>query len=562
MTEDDGAGPSTEGWPWWRTGVLYQIYPRSFADSDGDGIGDLGGIIDHLDHLQWLGVDGIWLSPVTVSPNADWGYDVSDYRAIQPDLGTSEDLDRLIAEARSRGIRVLMDLVPNHTSDRHPWFLESRSATDAPRRSWYVWADPKADGSAPNNWVSSFGGPAWTLDPRTGQYYLHNHLDEQPDLNWWDDEVRREFDDILTYWLDRGVAGFRIDVCNIIIKDALLRDNPPATDSDPPDVRLFGQRPVYNGNRPEVHDVIRRWRQLADRLPRLRAGGRDAGRAGGVPGRLLRQRGRRAAPGLQLPLHQCAAGRGGHAGRRRGHRGGPAVGGLAGMDRLQPRHVPFRHAGGPAATRTGPGWPCSCCCASGARPSCTRGTRSDWATSWWPRRTCATPWASGTGRTTPAGTACGPRCPGGTPPVAGSPSPASVHGCRSGTWVPPTSRTNGTTPTSMLHLARDLIALRRDSRLAARRCLPDSGDGPGHLGVEPGRGRRRGGQHDRRHRCRGRRHRSGADRHGPRPGRRVGGRRCPPGRGGRPSWSSGPTLVGPSSGVGARVAPKVGPVRR
>ena len=267
MTEDDGAGPSTEGWPWWRTGVLYQIYPRSFADSDGDGTGDLGGIIDHLDHLQWLGVDGIWLSPVTVSPNADWGYDVSDYRAIQPDLGTSEDLDRLIAEARSRGIRVLMDLVPNHTSDRHPWFLESRSATDAPRRSWYVWSEPKADGSAPNNWVSSFGGPAWTLDPRTGQYYLHNHLDEQPDLNWWDDEVRREFDDILTYWLDRGVAGFRIDVCNIIIKDALLRDNPPATDSDPPDVRLFGQRPVYNGNRPEVHDVIRRWRQLADRYP-------------------------------------------------------------------------------------------------------------------------------------------------------------------------------------------------------------------------------------------------------------------------------------------------------
>ncbi len=202
-----------------------------------------------------------------MSPNADWGYDVSDYRAIQPDLGTSEDLDRLIAEARSRGIRVLMDLVPNHTSDRHPWFVESRSATDAPRRSWYVWSEPQADGSAPNNWVSSFGGSAWTLDPRTGQYYLHNHLDEQPDLNWWDDEVRREFDDILTYWLDRGVAGFRIDVCNIIIKDALLRDNPPATDSDPPDVQLFGQRPVYNGNRPEVHDVIRRWRQLADRYP-------------------------------------------------------------------------------------------------------------------------------------------------------------------------------------------------------------------------------------------------------------------------------------------------------
>jgi alpha-glucosidase len=247
--------------------VLYQIYPRSFADSNGDGAGDIRGIIDHLDHLEWLGVDGIWLSPVTCSPNADWGYDVSDFRAIQPDLGTSEDLDRLIAEARGRGIRVLMDLVPNHTSDQHPWFIESRSSRDARRRPWYVWADPKPDGSVPNNWVSGFGGPAWTLDDATGQYYLHNHLDEQPDLNWWCDEVRDEFDDIITYWLDRGVAGFRIDVCNIIVKDALLRDNPPATDDDPPDVQLFGQRPVYNGNRPEVHDVLRRWRSLVDGYP-------------------------------------------------------------------------------------------------------------------------------------------------------------------------------------------------------------------------------------------------------------------------------------------------------
>lgn len=247
--------------------MLYQIYPRSFADSNGDGNGDVGGIIDHLDHLEFLGVDGIWLSPVTLSPNADWGYDVSDFRAIQPDLGTSEDVDRLIAEAGSRGIRLLMDLVPNHTSDQHPWFIESRSSRDAPRRPWYVWADAGDDGSAPNNWVSSFGGPAWTFDAATGQYYLHNHLDEQPDLNWWSDEVRREFDDIITYWLDRGVAGFRIDVCNIIVKDALLRDNPPATDTDPFDVQMFGQRPVYNGNRPEVHEVIRRWRRLVDGYP-------------------------------------------------------------------------------------------------------------------------------------------------------------------------------------------------------------------------------------------------------------------------------------------------------
>jgi alpha-glucosidase len=259
--------PPDEESPWWKTGVLYQIYPRSFADSDGDGTGDLNGVIGRLDHLEWLGVDGIWLSPVTCSPNADWGYDVSDYRAIQPDLGSSDDLDRLIAEAGHRGIRVLMDLVPNHTSDQHPWFVDARSSRDAPHRSWYVWADPKADGSPPNNWVSSFGGPAWTLDDGTGQYYLHNHLNEQPDLNWWNEDVRKEFDDLLAYWLNRGVAGFRIDVCNIIVKDALLRDNPPATEDDPLDMQLFGQRPVFSGNRPEVHDVLRRWRRLVEDYP-------------------------------------------------------------------------------------------------------------------------------------------------------------------------------------------------------------------------------------------------------------------------------------------------------
>ncbi len=258
----DGAAWERE--PWWKTGILYQIYPRSFADTNGDGVGDLPGIIEHLDHLSWLGIDGIWLSPVTVSPNADWGYDVADFYAVQPDLGTADDLDRLIAEARRRGMRVLMDLVPNHTSVEHPWFIDSRSSRSAAHRSWYVWADPKPDGGPPNNWVSSFGGSAWTFDDATGQYYLHNHLVEQPDLNWWNEEVREAFDGIMTYWLDRGVSGFRIDVCNIIIKDALLRDNPPATESDPLDVQLFGQRPVYNGNRPEVHEVIRRWRTLVD----------------------------------------------------------------------------------------------------------------------------------------------------------------------------------------------------------------------------------------------------------------------------------------------------------
>jgi alpha-glucosidase len=230
--------------------------------------------MEHLDHLQWLGVDGIWLSPITTSPNADWGYDVADFCAVQPDLGTSADFDVLIAEADRRGIRVLLDLVPNHTSDQHEWFVDSRSSTAARHRDWYVWADPRPDGSPPNNWVSSFGGPAWTLDTSTGQYYLHNHLSEQPDLNWWNETVRNTFDSILGYWFDRGVAGFRIDVCNIIIKDAQLRDNPPATDDDGWEAQLFGQRSVFNANRPEVHDVIRRWRQLADsyETPRILLG--------------------------------------------------------------------------------------------------------------------------------------------------------------------------------------------------------------------------------------------------------------------------------------------------
>jgi alpha-glucosidase len=258
-----GGAAGAEG-SWWASGVLYQIYPRSFADSNGDGVGDVPGIIEHLDHLEWLGVDGVWLSPVTRSPNADWGYDVSDFTAVDPEFGTLEDVDRLIAEAGRRGIRVLLDLVPNHTSDQHPWFVESRSSRAAARRDWYVWADAKPDGSPPNNWVSSFGGPAWTPDPATGQSYLHNHLAEQPDLNWWNEEVRAAFDAIMRFWCDRGVAGFRIDVCNVIIKDALLRDNPPATEEDDFEAQMFGQRSVYNTNRPEVHDVIRRWRTLAD----------------------------------------------------------------------------------------------------------------------------------------------------------------------------------------------------------------------------------------------------------------------------------------------------------
>jgi alpha-glucosidase len=249
---------------WWRSGVLYQIYVRSFSDSDGDGTGDLQGVIDRLDHLEWLGIDAIWLSPICPSPDADWGYDVSDFTGVHPEIGDLGMFDRLVAAAGRRDIRVILDLVPNHTSDQHPWFVESRSSRTSRYRDWYVWRDPKPDGGPPNNWVSSFGGPAWTWDQATGQYYLHNFLPEQPDLNWWSEEVREAFRDVLRFWLDRGVAGFRIDVANGLVKDASFRDNPSVTDADHPRVRALGLRPVYNLNRPEVHEVLRDWRKITD----------------------------------------------------------------------------------------------------------------------------------------------------------------------------------------------------------------------------------------------------------------------------------------------------------
>jgi alpha-glucosidase len=249
---------------WWRDGVIYQVYPRSFADSDGDGIGDLRGVIDRLDHLAWLGVDGLWLNPTFPSPNADWGFDVADYRDVDPALGTLAVLDELVAEAGKRGMRVLLDLVPNHTSDEHPWFVEARGARDAPHRDWYVWRDPAPDGGPPNNWKSIFGGPAWELDEATDQYYLHLFHRKQPDLDWWNDAVRAEFEDILGFWYDRGIAGFRIDVAHGIVKDRELRDNPEAREEDGHVYRWLGQRPEFSMLRPEVHDVYRRWRELSD----------------------------------------------------------------------------------------------------------------------------------------------------------------------------------------------------------------------------------------------------------------------------------------------------------
>jgi alpha-glucosidase len=239
--------------PWWQRAVIYQVYVRSFADANGDGVGDLDGILGKLDYLAWLGIDCLWLSPVTVSPDKDWGYDVSDYRNVQRVFGDLATLDELVARADDRGIKIVLDLVPNHTSDRHAWFQESRSSRDNPKRDWYVWRDARPDGSPPNNWRSAFGRvPAWTLDPQTQQLYLHSFLPEQVDLNWWNDDVRAAFDEIMRFWFDRGVAGFRLDVAHAIVKDRELRDvDAPAEELVRVDLE-------------ETLAVLRRWRALAD----------------------------------------------------------------------------------------------------------------------------------------------------------------------------------------------------------------------------------------------------------------------------------------------------------
>jgi alpha-glucosidase len=255
--------------PWWHGAVLYQLYVRSWLDTDADGYGDLRGIISRLDHLEWLGVDAIWLSPTMPSPDTDWGYDVSDYLGVHPELGTLADLDELIAQAGERGMRVLLDLVPNHTSSAHSWFIDAASSRDAEHRDYYVWADAAPGGGPPNNWLDSTGQSAWTWDDRTGQFYLHNFLATQPDLNWWLPEVHEEFRRVLEFWFGRGVAGFRIDVAHGLYKDALLRDNPPVAAADARDQMTgqFGLQPVYNFNRPEVHGVYRDWRKIADEHP-------------------------------------------------------------------------------------------------------------------------------------------------------------------------------------------------------------------------------------------------------------------------------------------------------
>jgi alpha-glucosidase len=250
---------------WWKRGVIYQIYPRSFQDTNGDGVGDLKGITARLEYLTWLGVDAIWISPIYPSPMADFGYDVSDYCNIDALFGSLEDFDDLVTLAHARGIKVILDFVPNHTSDRHPWFLESRSSRTNPKRDWYIWRDAKADGSPPNNWLSQFGGPAWTMDPVSGQYYLHSFLREQPDLNWRNPDVRRAMYAVLQFWLDRGVDGFRVDAIWLLIKDAALRDNPPNPKYKPTEAGVYRVIQVYNADQPEIHEVIAEMRSGLER---------------------------------------------------------------------------------------------------------------------------------------------------------------------------------------------------------------------------------------------------------------------------------------------------------
>ncbi len=258
---------------WWRGAVIYQIYPRSFLDTNGDGVGDLRGIVERLDYVAGLGVDAVWVSPFFKSPMADFGYDIADFRAVDPLFGDLADFDRLVAEAHRRGLKVMIDQVLSHTSSQHPWFLESRSGRGNPKADWYVWANPAEDGTPPNNWLSIFGGPAWRWEPRRQQYYLHNFLESQPDLNFHNPEVPVAMLENLKFWLDRGVDGLRLDAINFCYHDRLLRDNPPKPVAQRNGRGFAADNPYayqyhwYNNTQPENLGFLTDLRRLLDRYP-------------------------------------------------------------------------------------------------------------------------------------------------------------------------------------------------------------------------------------------------------------------------------------------------------
>ncbi|HEY4107952.1 alpha-amylase family glycosyl hydrolase [Puia sp.] len=249
---------------WWQDGIIYQVYPRSFQDSNGDGVGDLRGVIQRLDYLKNLGVKAIWLSPIYPSPMADFGYDISDYEGIWPTFGTMADFDELLAKLHAAEMKLILDLVPNHSSDEHPWFRESRSSRDNPKRDWYIWKDARPDGGLPNNWLSVFGGPAWEWDEQTRQYYYHAFLVKQPDLNWRNPAVERAMLDVMKFWLDKGVDGFRVDAMWHMIKDEQWRDNPHNPDYKEWMSTYEQLLPVYSTDQPEMHGIVIKMRKLLD----------------------------------------------------------------------------------------------------------------------------------------------------------------------------------------------------------------------------------------------------------------------------------------------------------
>ena len=249
---------------WWQRGIIYELYPRSFQDANGDGIGDLPGILARLDYLVELGIGAIWVAPIYPSPMADFGYDIAEYCDIDPTFGSLADFDRLLSAVHERGLKLILDFVPNHTSDEHPWFLESRSYRGNPKRNWYLWRDPADDGGPPNNWLSNFGGSGWEWDAKTGQYYYHSFLKQQPDVNWRNPELREAMFDVLRFWLDRGVDGFRVDVMWLLFKDEEFRDNPINPEYHPGSPSSHRLLPVYNSNRPEIHDLVATMRSVLD----------------------------------------------------------------------------------------------------------------------------------------------------------------------------------------------------------------------------------------------------------------------------------------------------------